>query len=53
MLSKMRRKNLHWVLYLCNELWVSLRGMDGRQAEGSAAAWPEALHLVPEQLQAH
>lgn len=51
--GEMRRRNLQWVLFLCGELGVSLRGLHGRRMVGFAAAWPSALYLVPEQLQAH
>ncbi len=51
--GEMRRKNLQWVLFLCGGLGVSLRGMRGGRTVGFAAARPPALHLVPEQPQAH
>lgn len=37
---EMRRKNPQWVLFLCDELGVSLRGKHGRRTVGFAAAWP-------------
>ena len=51
--GEMRRKNLQWVLFLCGGAGGQSQGNARQTDGGSAAAWPPALYLVPEQLQAH